>query len=298
MKTIPAKTILTHLSDHSYFGNDYNMNLYKGCCHGCIYCDSRSSCYQIENFDEVRAKENAVSILEKELRSKSKTGVIGTGAMSDPYNPYEEKYQLTRQALELIDTYHFGITIATKSSLITRDIDLLKRIQQHSPVLCKITITASEDSLSRKLEPSVTPSSDRFRAIRELSEAGIHAGILMTPVLPFLTDTEDNVRNLVRQAHENGARFLFALFGMTLRSGQREYYYRKLKESFPGSDPVQRYISRYGDTYECHSPEAKHLSSIFRSECERYGILYQMQDIIDSYKKGYEYEQFSLFGNS
>ena len=298
MLMIPAKTILSPQTDSSYFGHDFRMNLYKGCSHGCIYCDSRSSCYQIENFDEVRAKEKAISILEKELRSKTKTGVIGTGSMSDPYNPYEEKYQLTRQALELIDTYHFGIAIATKSSLITRDIDLLTRINKHSPVLCKITITTSEDSLSRLIEPTVNPSSDRFLAIKQLSEAGLYTGILLTPVLPFLTDTEENIRNLVRQAYDNGAKFIFALFGMTLRSGQREYYYSKLKEYFPGSDLLQRYVSRYGDSYLCNSPQAKRLIALFQSECERYGILYEMQDIIDSYRRGYEYEQLSLFGNS
>ena len=295
MKTIPAKSILTHLSDHSYFGNDYNMNLYKGCCHGCIYCDSRSSCYQIENFDEVRVKEDAITLLEKELRSKQKSGIISTGSMSDPYNHYEKKLMLTRQALELIDTYHFGITIATKSPLITRDIDILRRIQEHSPVLCKITITTTEDSLSRKLEPSVNISSERFRAVKELSDAGIYTGILMTPVLPFLTDTEDNVRSLVRKAHESGARFIFALFGMTLRNGQREHYYSKLKENFPGSNLVQQYISQYGDTYICQSPEAKVLTSIFQAECERYKILYEMEDIINDYKNGYGYEQLSLF---
>jgi DNA repair photolyase len=295
MKTIPAKKILTHVSDSSYFGNDYNMNLYKGCCHGCIYCDSRSSCYQIENFDEVRGKEDAISILERELRSKQKSGVIGTGSMSDPYNPYEEKHKLTRQALELIDRYHFGVSIATKSPLITRDIDILKRIKSHSPVLCKITITTSEDELSRKVEPKAAPSSERFKAIQALSQAGIYAGILMTPVLPFLTDTEENVIKLVCLAHEHGARFIFALFGMTLRNGQREYYYGKLKESFPDKDLVRLYSRQYGDTYECHSPQAKQLKVLFQSECERYGILYRMQDIIDDYKAGYTYEQLSLF---
>lgn len=136
MKTIPAKTILSHVTDQSYFGNEYNMNLYKGCCHGCIYCDSRSACYQIEDFDSVRVKENAIPLLERELRSKQKTGVIATGSMSDPYNPFEAEYRFTRQALELIDTYRFGVSIATKSALITRDIDLLTRIRKHSPVLC------------------------------------------------------------------------------------------------------------------------------------------------------------------
>lgn len=297
MKTIPAKTILTHLSDHSYFGNDYNMNLYKGCCHGCIYCDSRSSCYQIEDFDMVRGKENAISILEKELRSKQRSGVIGTGAMSDPYNPFEEKYLLTRKALELIDIYHFGISIATKSSLITRDIDILKRIKVHSPVLCKITITTTDDTLSHKLEPGVHVSSDRFRAIRELSDAGIYSGILMTPVLPYLTDSVENIKKLVRLAHENGAWFIYALFGMTLRNGQREYYYGKLKELFPNHKLVQQYISRYGETYECHSPRAKELQSFFQDECNRYGILYDMEAIIEGFRGGYEYKQLSLFGD-
>ncbi len=294
VQTIPAKTILSRLSDHSYFGHDYNMNLYKGCNHGCIYCDSRSACYQIEDFDTVRAKENAIAIIERELCSKQKTGVIGTGSMSDPYNPFEEKLTLTRQALELVDLYHFGIAIATKNPLVTRDIDILKKIGDHSPVLCKITITAAKDALSRKIEPGAPVSSERFRALRALADAEIYAGVLMTPVLPFLTDHEENIRDLVRLAHESGARFIFALFGMTLRSGQREYYYRKLDELFPNRNLVKDYVLEYGDTYECHSPREEALKLLFRKECERYGILYRMEDIIDSYKGRYGYEQLSL----
>ena len=294
MKTIPAKTILSHQKDRSYFGNDYNMNLYKGCCHGCIYCDSRSSCYQIEDFDTVRAKENAIAILEKELRSKLKTGVIGTGSMSDPYNPFEAEYRLTRQALELIDTYRYGIAIATKSALITRDIDILERIRKHSPVICKITITTADDPLSSQIEPGVDISSERFRAIRELSRAGIYTGILMTPVLPYLTDTADNVLELIHRAKDNGAKFIYALFGMTLRQGQREYYYRRLNRLYPDRQLVKQYNTQYGDTYECHSPSAKKLKTLFETECERFGILYRMEDIIEAYKGSYGYEQLSL----
>ncbi|HKL99336.1 MAG TPA: radical SAM protein [Mobilitalea sp.] len=294
MKTIPAKTIISRRPDDSWFGNDYNMNLYKGCCHGCIYCDSRSDCYQIEDFDLVRAKENAISIIQTELRSKQKTGVIGTGSMSDPYNPFEAKEHLTRQALELVDTYHFGISIATKGTLITRDIDILNRIRMHSPVLCKMTITTADDGLSAKLEPGVKVSSERFEAIRKLSEAGIYTGILMMPILPFLNDSLENILEIIHKAHENGAKFIYPLFGMSLRTGQREYFYQKLNELFPGQKLVAQYVHRFGSAYECHSPNARELYSLFYSECDRLGILYKMQDIIKAYKGRYEYDQLSF----
>ena len=202
MNTIPAKTIITKKKDSSWFGTDYNMNIYKGCCHGCIYCDSRSDCYHIDDFDTVRIKENALTIIEEELRKKSVTGVVGTGAMSDPYNPFEQKYQLTRQALEYIDRYHFGISIATKSDLITRDIDILQRIKEHSPVICKITVTTIDDALCRKIEPNVCVSSKRLNAVRMLSEAGIFTGILMMPLLPYLSDTSENVLSIIRSAKQ------------------------------------------------------------------------------------------------
>lgn len=121
MKSVPAKTIISgYYFDNSWFGNNYSMNIYKGCCHGCIYCDSRSDCYNIENFDEVRVKENVLILIERELKSKRKTGVIGTGAMSDTYNPFERKLKLTRGALKLENRYGFGISIATKRSCFKR----------------------------------------------------------------------------------------------------------------------------------------------------------------------------------
>lgn len=294
MKTIPAKTIISVKKDRSWFGTEYNMNLYKGCCHGCIYCDSRSDCYQISEFDTVRAKENALVILQNELCHKTKTGVIGTGAMSDPYNPFEKSYELTRQALELIHTYHFGIAIATKSDLITRDIDLLTKIKAHSPVIAKITITAYEDKLSQKLEPGVNVSSKRFEAIRQLTQAGIFTGILMMPLLPYLTDTPENVLAIIRQAKECNARFIYPLFGLTLRNGQREYFYQKLEELFPGQRLQEKYIHRYSPSYACHSPRERELQALFTSECTRLGILYRMDEIIKAYRSGYEYEQISL----
>ena len=295
MEYIPAKTIVTKTKSSEWFGIDYNMNIYKGCCHGCIYCDSRSDCYRIDHFDTVRAKENALQIIRDDLRRKVKKGVVGTGAMSDPYNPFEEKEKLTRHALELVDAFGFGAAIATKSSLVCRDIDILQGIAEHSPVLLKITITTPHDELSRKVEPHVNESSKRFEAVASLNNAGIFTGILLMPVLPFLEDSEEDIRLLVRRAKEAGARFIFAQFGMTLRENQRIWYYEKLKEIFPGQDYVSRYQKQYGTYYECRCPKSARLWKIFTEECSRYGILYDMKSIIHAYKKNYEWKQMSLF---
>jgi DNA repair photolyase len=294
MELIPAKTILSgYTNGDAWFGNNYTMNIYKGCCHGCIYCDSRSECYHVENFDEVRAKENALALLTYELKSKRRTGVIGTGAMSDPYNPFEKEFCLTKGALELINAHRFGVSIATKSDLIARDIEVLKSINTHSPVLIKLTITTANDMLCKKIEPNVAESSRRFSVIRKLSESGIFAGILLMPVLPFLEDNEDNISKIIRLAYENGAKFIYPAFGVTLRQNQREWYYKKLDEHFPGMK--QRYIDQFGNAYECHSPKAKALSRLFQEECDEFNILYKMEDIINAYKRGYGDNQLSLF---
>lgn len=295
MEKIPAKTIVNRTKNTAWFGTEYNMNIYKGCCHGCIYCDSRSECYGIEDFDRVRVKENALEIIRNDLRRKVKTGVVATGAMSDPYNPFEEKLLLTGHALELLDAYEFGAAIATKSSLITRDIPILQQIQEHSPVLCKITITACDDELSQKLEPHVCPSSQRFEALAALQKAGIFSGILMMPILPFIEDNEENILGIIQRAGECGVRFIYPAFGMTLRQNQRQWYYHKLEEVFPDSHLKERYVQRYSNAYECISPHRGKLWKIFTSECERRGILYQMQDIIRAYKQGYGGEQLRLF---
>lgn len=295
MQYIPAKTIVTKNKSSAWFGNDYTMNLYKGCCHGCIYCDSRSECYQVDNFDQVRAKKDALLIVRDELRRKTRRGVIGTGSMSDPYNPFEKELCLTRHALELMDAFEFGVTIATKSTLLVRDMDVLKGIQEHSPVLCKVTITAADDELSKKIEPGVPPSSQRFEMIAKLTEKGIMAGILLMPVLPFLEDSEENIRAIVRQAHEAGAVFIYPAFGMTLRQNQKIWYFDKLKELFPEQDYVSKYVKAYGNSYRCTSPKARKLWNCFTEDCTRYGILYNMKDIVHFYKSKYEMTQLNLF---
>lgn len=294
METVAAKTILSARNQNSgWFGIDYNMNLYRGCCHGCIYCDSRSSCYGIDSFDRVRAKENALPLLRDELRRKTATGVVGMGAMSDPYNPFEEREQLTRHALELLYAYGFGAALATKSDLVTRDIDVLSDIQREAPVLVKVTVTAADDEMSAAVEPHAPVSSRRFRAIRRLAEAGIYTGILLMPVLPFLEDTDDNIRAIVEQAAQAGARFIYPAFGVTLRDNQRDWYYTRLDERFPGMK--ERYVRQYGSRYSCTSPRAKKLWELFAQLCGRYGLLYRMQDIVRGYKQGYACQQLRLF---
>lgn len=296
MEYIPAKTIVTRTkSPADWFGIDYNMNIYKGCCHGCIYCDSRSDCYHIEQFDKVRAKENCLSTIRDDLRRKVKKGVVGTGSMSDPYNLFEKDLMLTRHALELIDAFEFGAAIATKSSLITRDIDILTGILEHSPLICKLTITTASDTLSSLIEPGVCSSSKRFDTISKLSDSGIFTGILLMPVLPYIEDNEDNIKQIVKKAHECGARFIYAAFGMTLRENQRLWYYDKLKQLFPNKDYVSLYKKQYGSCYQCNSPISKKLWNLFTKECDNYNILYDLRRIIRIYKENNSNQQLNLF---
>lgn len=296
MEYIPAKTIVTKTkAPAKWFGIDYNMNIYKGCCHGCIYCDSRSDCYQIDDFDRIRIKENALQIIRDDLRRKTRSGVVGTGAMSDPYNPLEQKHLLTRHALELCDAFGFGAAIATKSTLLERDMDILQSIAEHSPVLLKVTITTANDRLAEKIEPRVSLPGKRLQMIETLSKSGLYTGILLMPVLPFLEDNVENIGEIIRRAEAAGARFLYPAFGMTLRGNQRDWYYQKLRELFPGQNLYGKYRKQYGNYYECRSPKAKKLWEYFSKECENRKLAYRMEDIIHQYKKAYQAEQLCLF---
>lgn len=296
METVAAKTIVIKNKDTSWFGSDYNMNLYHGCCYGCIYCDSRSSCYRLEHFEQVKKKDRALEIVRDDLRRKVKKGVVGTGAMSDPYNPFEESEQLTRHSLELLDAFGFGVSVLTKSDLILRDLELYQMISEHSPVNCMLTITTPYDELSRKIEPAAPLSSKRFETIKKLSEAGLFTGVVMTPVLPYLEDSRESVTEMVKQAAASGARFVYAMFAVTLRDNQRQYYLEKLEELFPGEGLAERYRKKYGMRYYCSSSRANALYNLLGEECQKVGILYRMPDIIHAYKKKYEYEQLNLFG--
>lgn len=295
MELIKAKTILQKCKSSLWFGTDYNMNLYRGCCHECIYCDSRSECYGIADFNRVKAKENALMILRDELQRKVRSGIIGSGAMSDPYNPFERELCLTRNSLELINAFEFGTVIITKSSLIKRDIDIFKSIAEHSPVLCLMTITTSDDNLCRKLEPNVSLSSERFEALSEISSTGIPCGITLMPLLPFIEDDEKNVLSIVRKARECGVKYIYPSFGVTLRQNQREYYFNKLEEIFPDDNLKEKYIKQFGMSYQCSSPNYKKLYSVFNNECEKLGIISDMKSIISSYKMPYGDRQLKFF---
>ena len=290
---IPAKTIVTRTKSEEWFGAGYNMNIYRGCNHGCIYCDSRSACYRIPDFDRVRVKADALDIIRAGLERRRRKGVIATGAMSDPYNPLERELELTRGALALVGRYRFGLAVATKSDLVVRDLDLLRAIREHAPVIAKITVTTHDDSLAERLEPNAPSSSRRFRALRALADGGIFSGVLLMPVMPFVTDSPENLLGVVRAAAEHGARFVYPWLGMTLREGQREHYYRELARLSP--ELVPRYRKRFGDRYDCAIPGLQGCWRLLRAECDRLGLLYEMRDIVEAYQGGYGTSQLSLF---
>ena len=291
MEYVKAKTIVNRTRDNWWFGTDYGMNIYRGCSFGCIYCDSRSDCYGVENFDRVRAKEDALRIIRDDLRKKTKRGVIHTGSMSDPYTTAEKPLKLMRNALELINAFHFGVCIATKSPLVVRDIDILQDIQTHSPVIVSLSITALEDHLSGKIELNAPPSSERFQALKALADAGIYCGILLMPVIPYMTDSEENILGIVRKAAQCGAKYVHTSMGMSLRDGQREHFYEKI-----GPQLEKIYQERYNKRYQCQVPESRKLWNAFKMECDRLGLLYKMEDITKDYQEnGFKMNQLSLF---
>lgn len=295
MEYVKTRTIMTKSDQGNlWFGIDYHMNLYRGCSYGCIYCDSRSDSYHIKNFDEIKSKENALQILEEELASKQYKGVVSFGTLSDPYNELEEKYEITRGALLLIEKYGFGVSIDTKSDLILRDIDLLKKIAKNNNVIIKISITTYEDELARVLEPKVISSTKRFLVLKTLRESGIYAGILMTPVLPFITDSEDNIRNMVRLASLNKANFIYTKMGMTLRSNVHDYYYEHIEKLYKGLSSDYKCV--YNNSLVCNPLRYPELLEFFVQECNRHHLLCDMSEIIKDYKRKIPMkEQISLF---
>jgi DNA repair photolyase len=268
---IQAKTILLPVRQgpENIFGLKYNMNLYRGCQHGCIYCDSRSTCYKLGELSDIRIKENALDLLEKELRSKRVKGTIGFGSMNDPYMPVEKDSEITGKALKIISKYKFPVHIITKSDLVLRDLDILKEIGK-SYAAVSLTITTNDDRLSQIIEPAAPLSSKRFEAIRRLSEAGIYTGIVLMPVLPFITDNKDNIEGIVNSGRQNGASYILAFMGMTLREGQREYFYKKLDIHFPGLKDI--YMKTYGNLYGCSTLNHNELNVIFHEACKNMSL--------------------------
>jgi len=268
---VKAKKLLSHVKQpDDWFGLKYNMNLYRGCQHQCIYCDTRSECYQIENFEnEIIYKENALELLRKELASKRVKGTIGLGSMNDPYQPLEKDYQLTRNALKIIAEFQFPVQIITKSDLVLRDVDLLKQISKTYATV-SFSITTVDDKLAKIIEPGAASTSNRLKAIQELNKNGIQAGIVMMPILPFIEDNIENINAIVTKGHEYNAAYILPSFGMTMRNRQRDYFYKKLDENFPGVK--EKYIKKFGNNYSCSVNNYTKLNSIFNELCDKYKI--------------------------
>lgn len=257
------------------------MNLYRGCTHGCIYCDSRSECYHIDHpFEDVEVKENAIELLENTLARKRKKCMIGTGSMTDPYMPLELQIESTRKSLGLALKYGFGFTLITKSNLVLRDLELLRQVNQNTKCVVQMTLTTFDDALCRKLEPNVCTTSERFEALLRLREAGIPTVVWLCPILPFINDRLENIAGLLDYCMKAKVYGVVCFgMGLTLRAGNREYFYRKLDELFPGMK--ERYKRAYGTQYSLASPHSRELMTLFHNQCAKNGIVHSNRAIFE-----------------
>lgn len=279
MKEQQAKSILSKVKHPAqWFGVEYNVNVYRGCSHGCVYCDSRSECYGIEDFENVTAKSNAPELLRRELSRKRAKAVIGTGSMSDPYIPAERGYKLTRRMLEAVQDFGFAVHITTKSDLVLRDLDLLVRINRRAAASVAFTVTTCDAKLAGWAEPHAPPPASRLAAMKAVADSGVATGILLMPVLPFLMDDPVQVLAVAEQARLHGARYIIPWFGMSLRDRQRDYYYRRLDEWAPGLRA--KYERTYGAKYACSSPRAAQLQALLRDYCRKHGMACRMSEVL------------------
>ena len=274
------------------------MNLYRGCSHGCIYCDSRSRCYQMDHdFEDIEVKSNGLELLEDALQRKRNKCMIGTGSMSDPYIPLEKELQYTRGALELIRRYRFGATLITKSDMVLRDLDLLQEIHRQTRAVVQMTLTTWDDALCKIVEPGVCPTSRRFQVLKELQKAGIPTVVWLTPILPHINDTRANLQALLECCVDAGVSgVLWFGAGVTLREGNREYFYQQLDKHFLGLK--DQYIRQFGDSYQCSSPNHAALWKIFRAECEDRGVIWEPEKAMAwlmAFEDRQAGEQMSLF---
>ncbi len=263
------------------------MNLYRGCTHGCIYCDSRSECYHMDHaFEDIEVKENALLLLESTLKHKRKRGMIGTGAMTDPYIPLERDLKYVRRAMELACEYGFGFTLQTKSNLVLRDLDLLQQINKKTKCIVQMTLTTYDEVLCRKIEPNVCTTRERFEALKTLRDAGIPTVVWLCPILPFLNDTRENMTGILEMCVEAKVKGIICFgIGLTLREGNREYFYEQLDRQFPGIK--ERYIRNFGNQYMIESPNAGELTRLFHQTCQTNGIMHD-NDQIFSYLHEFE----------
>ena len=275
------------------------INIYRGCTHGCIYCDSRSRCYQMQHaFEDIEVKLNAPKVLEDALRRKRKKCMIGTGAMSDPYIHLEEKLGNTRKCIELIISYGFGLAIQTKSARILRDLDLLKKINEKTKCVVQMTLTTYDEALCKIIEPNVSTTRERFEVLKIMRDNGIPTVVWLSPILPFINDTEENIRGILDYCIEAKVHGIICFgMGLTLREGNREYYYKKLDQHFPGMKA--RYIERYNYAYQIPSPNNDRLMSLMKRTCKSHGILCDIEacfNYLHKFEERNEHEQLMLPG--
>ncbi len=274
------------------------MNLYRGCLHGCIYCDSRSRCYQINHpFEDIEVKKNALELLEKALKSKRQRCMIGTGAMTDPYIPPEMELKMMRQSLELILRYGFGVAVQTKSDRILRDLDLLTQINARTKAVVQMTLTTHDEALCRILEPNVSTTKQRVDTLLQFRDAGVPTVVWLSPILPFLNDTRENIESILESCIRAGVKGIICFgMGLTLREGNREYFYQKLDRHFPGLK--EEYIRRYGNSYEVNSPYNRELMKLFHDTCEKHGIMHDIDQVfryLNTFEEKETITQMSLF---
>ena len=255
------------------------MNLYRGCSHGCIYCDSRSRCYQFtHDFEDIEVKSNALELLEDALRRKHKKCMIGTGSMTDPYVPLEKELEHVRKTLMLVERYGFGFTVITKSDLILRDLDLLKRINEKTKCVVQMTLTTYDEELCKKIEPGVCTTRRRFEVLKAMRDAGIPTVVWLCPILPFINDTEENLQGILNYCVEAGVLGVLCFgMGLTLRDGNREYFYDQLDRLLPGMK--ERYMREFGNSYVCSSPRNGRLMKLFHRTCEEAGIMHNNDEV-------------------
>ena len=274
------------------------MNLYRGCSHGCIYCDSRSRCYHMEHaFEDIEVKENAIELLEHALTHKRKKCMIGTGSMMDPYIPLETELGNVRKAMQLIYDHGFGFTVITKSDRILRDLDLLQKINEKTKCVVQMTLTTCDEELCRKIEPNVSTTQERFEVLKKLRDAGIPAVVWLSPILPFINDTEENISDILDMCMEAKVYGIICFgMGLTLREGNREYFYEQLDRLFPGLK--EKYIRTYGNQYIIESPDSSHLMDIFYRKCSESGIVHdngQIFKYLQTFEEKEENRQLSLW---
>ncbi|MDE6605162.1 MAG: radical SAM protein [Clostridia bacterium] len=289
MHIVESKTILSPKN---------GMNLYRGCLHGCIYCDSRSDCYQMHHdFEDIEIRGNAITLLEDALRRKRKKCMIGTGSMTDPYIPLEYKICNVRKSLEIIEKYGFGFTVITKSDLILRDLDLLKRINEKTKCVVQMTLTTFDEDLCRKIEPGVCSTKRRVEVLKVLRDNGIPTVVWLSPILPFINDTRENIEGILNYCVEAKVYGIICFgMGVTLRSGNREYFYRQLDRLFPGM--AERYRRVYGNSYIVSSPKNSELMKFFCAQCDKFGIIHDNDKLfkyLSTFEEKVKYEQLRMF---